>query len=74
MSNQLKPCPCGNTPPELYITDAGQGGKWALVAGACCGEWHIEFRTSYDPIDSPKCMESAIDAWNRAPRAGGKDE
>jgi len=65
----LKPCPCGKTPERLCISDAGQGGKWANVSGYCCGEWTIEFRTSYEALDSDKCMEYAIQAWNESPRA-----
>lgn len=62
-------CPCGNTPKELYVTDAGQGGKWAWVYGGCCGEWHIEFRAEYNDPESEKCKELALEAWNAAPRA-----
>ena len=64
----LKPCPCGVTPKNLSITDAGQGMKWAHVCGDCCGEWETEFRTSYNAFDSPECMEIAIQAWNETPR------
>lgn len=64
----LKPCPCGATPAELYIADGRQGGKWAYAYGDCCGIWEIEFRTDYHELDTDKCMENAIDAWNCAPR------
>ena len=64
----LNPCPCGRVPTELGIVDAGQGGKYAWAVGNCCGEWHIEFRTNYEPLDSPECMTRAIEAWNAAPR------
>jgi hypothetical protein len=64
----LKPCACGHTPKELLISDANQGGKWAYVAGDCCGEWELEFRTSYFPLDSQECMDAAIERWNQAPR------
>jgi hypothetical protein len=64
----LKQCPCGQTPNHIDISDAGQGGKYASVMGDCCGEWEIEFRTQYNPMDSDECMELAINAWNDAPR------
>ena len=66
--SELKKCPCGKTPIELWITDAGQGGKWANVEGGCCGEWMIEFRTQYNDLKSGECMKLAIEAWNDAPR------
>jgi len=66
--SELKKCPCGETPSKLWITDAGQGGKWAHVAGMCCNEWMIEFRTEYNGLDSDKCMELAIENWNEAKR------
>jgi hypothetical protein len=64
----LKPCPCGETPTELNIQDGGQGFKWAFACGNCCGEWWIEFRSHYEPIDSAKCMQYAVEEWNRVPR------
>lgn len=69
MGEKLKPCPCGKTPTELYIVDGGQGQKYAFAYGSCCGEWHIEFRTDYKPLDSQECMQKAIDAWNLTPRS-----
>jgi len=68
MSEELKPCPCGKTPKNLIITDAGQGGKWANVYGECCAEWMLEFRTDYHRLDSDECMELAIKWWNDATR------
>ncbi len=68
MGEQLKPCPCGETPSKLHITGNGQGYKWADATGDCCGEWSIEFRTQYLAHGSPECMELAIEAWNGAPR------
>ena len=65
----LKPCPCGETPKELGLNYNGQGSKWATAVGTCCGEWEVEFRTGYEALDSEKCMEYALEAWNRAPRA-----
>lgn len=63
---KLKRCPCGQIPSKLLITD--NGAKWAFAFGDCCNEWHIEFRTQYNPIDSKECMDLAIEEWNRAPR------
>lgn len=65
----LAVCPCGKIPTTLQIYDAGQGGKWANVAGDCCGEWLIEFRTNYTAQDSDECKALAALAWNSAPRA-----
>lgn len=69
MSEQLKPCPCGELPTELTIGDAGQGGKYATVAGNCCGYWTIEFRTDYWLPNTPKCKARAMRVWNSAPRS-----
>ena len=68
-NKKLAICPCGKTPKKLFITDNGQGMKWASASGDCCGEWSVEFRTGYRQHDSNECMELAIDAWNDAPRA-----
>lgn len=64
----LKPCPCGEIPTELGIQPSSTS-KWAWVYGNCCGEWSIEFRTEYKDTDTDECMDLAIDAWGRAPRA-----
>jgi len=64
----LKECPCGEIPNALSVTDAGQGGKWALVSGFCCGEWMLEFRTNYHGIETSECMELAIECWNETKR------
>ncbi len=66
--DKLAPCPCGMPISELQITDSGEGGKWANVAGNCCGEWMIEFRTGNENLTSEKCLSLAIAAWNSAPR------
>ncbi len=63
----LKPCPCGETPTTLIIIDSGSA-KWAYVCGDCCGEWNIEFRTQYFPLATEECMALAKKAWNRVPR------
>jgi len=62
-------CPCGRVISEIFIDDAGQGGKWAWVSGDCCGEWSIEFSTQYHALDSDECKKLATEAWNEAPRA-----
>ena len=69
----LAACPCGNTPNELGIMDANQGGKWAYVVPACCSEWLIEFRTNYEALDSAECKFLAREAWNAAPRAANAE-
>ena len=66
--SDLKSCPCGQPLDGLIITENGQGTKYANVAGNCCGEWMIEFRTNYESLESKKCMQLAISAWNSAPR------
>ncbi len=65
---KVLPCPCGKTPNKLCLTDAGQGMKWAWASCDICGEWSIEFRTRYHPLDSKECMDLAIADWNDAPR------
>ena len=67
--NELATCPCGKVPPDLFTVDSGQGGKWALVYGSCCSEWHIEFRTDYNDPGSAEYKRLAQEAWNAAPRA-----
>ena len=66
-SDVLAPCPCGQVPASLSISDYG-GYKYALASPSCCGEWLIEFRTNYKPLDSEACMTLAHAAWNAAPR------
>jgi len=66
--DKLKPCPCGKTPTELGISHNGQGSKWAVTMGNCCGAWEVEFRTQYHAHDNPKCVALAVEAWNDAPR------
>jgi hypothetical protein len=66
--DKLAPCPCGRPISELQISDSGQGNKWANVAGNCCGEWMVEFRTLNENLTSEKCMSLAMEAWNKAPR------
>jgi len=68
---KLKPCPCGDTPGRLYICESGSS-SWAYATGDCCGEWNIEFRTSYNDLASPECMDYAIEEWNKAPRGDTK--
>ena len=63
----LKPCPCGETPDRLYITE-GPTCKYAYVYGSCCGEWNVEFKTKYFKIDTKDCMQLAIKEWNDTTR------
>jgi hypothetical protein len=65
--SDLLPCPCGQTPTELFIED-GHTIKYAMVCGQCCGEWSSEFRTNYSALDSDECMDLAIKCWNGLPR------
>lgn len=65
---KLSPCPCGTTPTDLFIRDSGEGGKYALAYGNCCGEWLINFRANYLPYDSDECKALAIEAWNNTIR------
>lgn len=71
---KLKPCPCGQIPKVLDTMDTGEGGKWAIASGDCCGEWHIYFRTNYEKEGSQKYMELAISEWNDAPRGHQQGE
>ena len=71
MSEELKPCPCGQTPTKLCLMDTGQGGKWAIAIGNCCDKWSVEFRTGCNPIDSKECYDIAVGYWNDAPRPDG---
>lgn len=70
--SKLKPCPCGKIPEALIIVENGQGAKWAVASGDCCGEWMIEFRTHYNKFGSKECRDLANAAWNEAPRAQQK--
>jgi hypothetical protein len=63
---KLKSCPCGETPKSLLLVD--NGAKWAYATGDCCNEWHVEFRTGYNKLESSECMALAIEAWNLATR------
>ena len=63
----LKQCPCGQIPEKLAIV-GGHTEKYAYVVGECCGEWHIEFRTDYQPRGSSELHNLAEAAWNGAPR------
>lgn len=65
----LLPCPCGSTPTKLHISGEHHGPKWAHCTGDCCGEWSIEYRNNYTPLDTPETMELAVAAWNEATRA-----
>ena len=61
-------CPCGRPIDNLLISEGGDSGKYGFVSGDCCGEWNIEFRLNYEHILSKQAKESALKAWNNAPR------
>jgi len=65
--NKLKKCPCGEVPEKLNITE-GYTLTYAFVAGSCCDEWMIEFRTVLYTPYSDETMLKAIEAWNGANR------
>jgi len=66
--NELKKCPCGETPNKLYITKHGYSTKHAYVYGSCCGCWVTEFRLNYYDLDSSEALEIATKEWNRTLR------
>ena len=72
MADEIAPCPCGQVPEKLCVQEAGQGSKWAMVSGYCCGDWHIEFRTNYAAHGSKESNRLAREAWNAAPRGKGE--
>jgi hypothetical protein len=65
-SLRLEKCPCGRIPDHLVIVPGGQGEKYRLAVGSCCGEWHVEFPSHYK--DPDECMAFAVQAWNCAAR------
>ena len=73
MADEIAPCPCGEIPEKLCVQEAGPSCRWAMVNGYCCGDWHIEFRTNYEPLDSEENKRMAREAWNAAPRGTGND-
>lgn len=68
-SDALLACPCGKIPETLMYSE-GETCKFAWVAGSCCGEWWIEFRTGYEQHGTLKFRDLGKDEWNKAPRAG----
>lgn len=66
---ELARCPCGEIPHSLGIISEQSTPKCDLVTGNCCSEWKIEFINNYHLTNSDQCMELAIAAWNKAPRA-----
>ena len=68
MSDELAPCPCGQIPEKLCVQEAGQGGKWAMVNGYCCGEWNVEYRTNYAAHGTEENNRLARQAWDSAAR------
>ena len=65
--NPLNPCPCGQVPERLIVSDDDVDGC-AYVWGSCCGQWKIVFYAGEDGVNSPECMALAREAWNAAPR------
>jgi len=65
----LRPCPCGETPEELILVEGSSAGS-AFVSGSCCDEWLVEFRTRYYDLtaDNPEMEKRMVAAWNAAPR------
>lgn len=63
---EIKPCPCGNTPDELYVSE-GSTFRWRYVECKC--GWMIEARIN---TLRPHCEEQdyleCVDAWNAMPR------
>lgn len=68
--NDLKPCPCGETPDKLHII-GDPGDKWGYVCGDCCDSWIVEYRNGYETEPSAM-MALAIEAWNKAQRGDPK--
>lgn len=66
--DRLVVCPCGSVPTALNVTGEFLSPKSARASGNCCGEWEIEFRNNYTPIDSNEGMALAVKAWNDATR------
>ena len=63
---KLKQCPCGKYPIQLEIEM--KDSKYALTYGSCCNEWHIEFKTHYNPEGCNDLYNLAVQAWNEAQR------
>ena len=69
MNEELKPCPCGETPDHLCVCE-GSTLSYAYASGSCCNEWIIEFRTDkYSPY-SEESMGNAVKIWNSTKRGG----
>ena len=71
--DELKPCPCGQTPTRLMVLAESRNPKWADCAPDCCDEWRVEFRNGYDDIASEESYRKAVYAWNDATRGWGQD-
>jgi hypothetical protein len=65
MSAEIAKCPCGKTPAHLDVDNYSV--KWTTVAGDCCGEWTVEFRSQYLEL-GPELDALALKAWNGATR------
>lgn len=73
LTGGLKPCPCGHIPEGLRI-EGEVKAKFARVCGECCGEWSVEFRNDYYPLDSEQSLDRAAKAWNSVPRPAPRVE
>jgi len=65
MSNELKKCPCGKTPDDLFILE-GETFRWRKISGNCCDYWTVEARINGKTEDETK--QQCVEAWNDAPR------
>lgn len=63
----LKPCPCGETPKELHITNDSDY-EFAVVSGDCCQEWHVMFDSHKFGYGYNAEYKAAVEAWNESPR------
>lgn len=64
--NNLKPCPCGQTPKKLNIVRE-KYSKFIYASGTCCGFWEIEVRVGTNE-DYDEVYRIAVAGWNAAPR------
>lgn len=61
----IKPCPCGQTPPDFCLEAVGM--KYAHASPNCCNDWGFEFRINYEQ-DTTKIQAMAAETWNAMPR------
>ena len=65
---ELVPCPCGQIPENIIVSESDGAGKWGVGNPSCCGEWAFEFRLSYHDPDGMAAKILAFDSWNELPR------